>query len=63
MNFFLILAKEFPKKKIMEVLIIENLKHDKNFKLIVFLIDTLLFVRIEQKSKTEFRKQPFKCVP
>ena len=47
----------------MEVLIIENLKHDKNFKLIVFLIDTLLFVRIEQKSKTEFRKQPFKCVP
>ena len=43
----------------MEVLIIENLKHDKNFKLIVFLIDTLLFVRIEQKSKTEVRTQPF----
>ena len=31
--------------------------------IIVFLINTLLFVRIEQKSKTEVRKQPFKCVP
>ena len=29
--------------------------------LIVFLINTLLFVSIEQKSKTEVRKQPFKC--
>ena len=48
----------------MEVLRIENLKYDKNFQqLIVFLINTLLFVRIEQKSNTEVRKQPFKCVP
>ena len=32
--------------------------------LIVFLINnTLLFVRIKQTSKTEVRKQPFKCVP
>ena len=28
-----------------------------------FLINTLLFVRIEQRSKTEVPKQPFKCVP
>ena len=33
MNFCLILAIEFPKKKIMEVLRIENLKYDKNFQL------------------------------
>ena len=33
MNFSLILAIEFPKKKIMEVLRIENLKYDKNFQL------------------------------
>ena len=33
MNFSLILAIEFPKKKNMEVLRIENLKHDKNFQL------------------------------
>ena len=31
--------------------------------LIVFLINTLVFVRIEQKSKAEVWKQPFKCVP
>ena len=38
----------------MEVLRIQNLKYDKNFQLIiVFLINTLLFVRMEQKSKTE----------
>ena len=52
------------KKKNMELLKIENLKDDKNFQLTHwFLIKTLLFVRIEQKSKTEIRKQPFKCVP
>ena len=39
-------------------------KYGKNFQLTYcFLINTLLFVRIEQKSKTEARKQPFKCVP
>ena len=31
--------------------------------LIVFLINALLFVRIEQKSEAEVRKQSFKCVP
>ena len=31
--------------------------------LIVFLINTLPFVRVKQTSKTEVRKQPFKCVP
>ena len=31
--------------------------------LIVFLINTLVFVRIKQTSKTEVRKQPFKHVP
>ena len=36
----------------MEVLRIQNLKYDKNFQLIiVFLINTLLFVRMEQKSR------------
>ena len=30
--------------------------------LIVVLINTVLFVRIEQKSQREVRKQPFKCV-
>ena len=33
MNFSLILDKEFPRKKAMEVLRIENLKYDKNFQL------------------------------
>ena len=48
----------------MEVLRIENLKYDKTFQLThFFLINTVLFVRTEQKSKTEVRKQPFKCVP
>ena len=46
----------------MEVLWIENLKYDKNFQLIVFLINTFLFVRIDQKSMTEVRKQPSKHV-
>ena len=60
MNFSLILAIEFPKKKIMEVLRIENLKYDKNFQLThCFLINTPPFVCIEQKSKTEVRKEPF----
>ena len=61
MNFLLILTIKFPKKKIMEVLRIENLKYDKNFQLThCFLINTLLFVHIEQKSKTDVRKHPFK---
>ena len=48
----------------MEVVKIENLKYDKNIQLThFFLINTLLFVRIEQKSKTEVGRQPFKCVP
>ena len=33
MNFSLILAIEFPKKKAMEVLRIENLNYDKHFQL------------------------------
>ena len=42
---------------------IEILKYDKIFNLlIVFLINILLFVPIEQKSKTEVRKQPFTCI-
>ena len=61
MNFSLILAIEFPDKKIMEVLRSENLKYDKNL-LIVFLVDTLFFC-LGQMSKTEVLKQPFKCVP
>ena len=48
----------------MEVLRIKNLKYDRNFQLTnCFLINTLLFVRIKQTSKTEVRKQPFKRVP
>ena len=52
----------------MEVLRIENVKHvkyEKSFQLThCFLINTLLFVRIVQKkSKTEVRKQSFKCAP
>ena len=62
MNFSLILAIEFPDKKIMEVLRSENLKCDKNL-LTVFLVNTLFFFCIGQKSKTEVLKQPFKCVP
>ena len=48
----------------MGVLRLKNLKYDKNVQLTycVF-INTLLFVHIEQTSKTEVRKQPFKCVP
>ena len=61
MNFSLILAIEFPDKKIMEVLRSENLKYDKNL-LIFFLVDTLFFC-LGQMGKTEVLKQPFKCVP
>ena len=63
MNFSLILPIEFPKKK--NYRSSENSKYDKNFQLThcFFLINTLLFVRIEEKSKTEVRKQPFECVP
>ena len=43
----------------MEALRIENLKYDKNFQLThCFLTNTCLFVRIEQKSKTEHRWNP-----
>ena len=62
MNFSLILAIEFPKKEIYGSSEIENLKYDKIFNLLIaFLINILLFVCIKQKSKTEVRKQPFKC--
>ena len=62
MNFSLLLTIEFPKKKNMDVLRIENLKYDKNFQLThCFLIDTLFFVCIEQKRKTEAQNQAFKC--
>ena len=48
----------------MGVLRIKNLKIKKIFNLlIVFFVNTLLFVHIEQTSQTEVRKQPFKCVP
>ena len=53
MNFPLILAIEFPKKKNYGCSKNLNLKYDRNFQLIVFLINALLFVSIEQKSKTE----------
>ena len=47
----------------MEILRIKNIKYDKNFQLTIsLLINTLLFVRIKQKSKTEVWKQPFKRV-
>ena len=63
MNFSVNFGDRISKeKKIMEVLRIENLKYDKNFQLThCFLVNTILVVRIEQKSKTEVRKQPFKC--
>ena len=51
MNFSLILAMEFPKKKIMEVSRIENLKYDRNFQLTAYLINTLLFVCNKQTSE------------
>ena len=51
MNFSLILAMEFPKKKNMEVTRIENLKYDRNFQLTAYLINTLLFVRNKQTSE------------
>ena len=34
-----------------------------SFDLLIFFINTLLFVRIKQTSKAEVRKQPFKSVP
>ena len=41
----------------MEVLRVENLKYDRNFQLThCFLINTLLFVSFEQKSKTSLIK-------
>ena len=59
MNFPLILAIKFQKKKVLRI---ENLKYDKSFQLThCFLINTLLFVRIEQRNKAEVGKQPFKC--
>ena len=40
-----------------------KIKYDIYFQRIhCFLVNTPLFVCIEQKSKTEVRKQPFKCV-
>ena len=42
---------EFPKKKIMEVSRIENLKYDRNFQLTAYLINTLLFVCNKQTSE------------
>ena len=51
MNFSLILAMEFPKKKNMEVPRIENLKYDRNFQLTAYLINNLLVVRNKQTSE------------
>ena len=51
MNFSLVLAMEFPQKKIVEVPRIENLKYDRNFQLTTYLINTLLFVRNKQASE------------
>ena len=51
MNFSLILAMEFSKKKNMEVPRIENLKYDKNYQLTPYLINTLLFVRNKQTGE------------
>ena len=50
MNFSLILAMEFPKKKIMEVPRIENLKRQK-FSAYCLFHNTLLFVRNKQASE------------
>ena len=51
MNLSLILAIEFPKKKIMEVSRIENVKCNRNFQFTAYLINTLLFVRNKQTSE------------
>ena len=51
MNFSLVLAMEFPQKKIMEIPRIENLKYDRNFQLTTYLINLLLFVRNKQTSE------------
>ena len=51
MNLSLILAIEFPKKKIMEVSRIENVKYNSNFQFTAYLINTLLFVRNKQTSE------------
>ena len=52
MNFSLILTIEFPKKKIMEVLRINNLNMTDIFNMLIFyLINTLLLVPIKQTSK------------
>ena len=42
---------EFPKKKIVKVPRIENLKYDRNFQLTTYLIKTLLFVCNKQTSE------------
>ena len=52
MNFSLILAMEFPKKKNMEVPRIENLKHDRNVQLTAYLINTLFFVCNKQTGES-----------
>ena len=44
---------EFPKKKIMKVSRIENLKYDRNFQLTAYLINTHLFVRNKQTSENK----------
>ena len=62
MNFSLILAMEFPKKKIMEVSRIENLKYDRNFQLTAYLINTLLFVRNKQTSENRSAEAAIKKV-
>ena len=64
-NFGNRISKEKKLWKFSELKILKNGKNTTKILnlLIVFLINTLLFVRIEQKSKTEVRKQPFKCVP
>ena len=51
MNFSLVLAMEFPQKKIMEIPRIENLKYGRNFQLTTYLINLLLFVRNKQTSE------------
>ena len=62
MNFSLILAMEFPKKKIMEVSRIENLKYDRNFQLTAYLINTLPFVRNKQISENRSAEAAIKIV-
>ena len=51
MNFSLILAMEFPKKKNYGSSESSKLKNDRNFQLTAHLINTLLFVRNKQTSE------------